>query len=150
MKTTTNAQNQNSQQGGRDLGQIMVKPYHRTDGGKFDGWWCEVLNKDRYRIAFWEGNTQPSKADYIAWGYEWEDGYERLPITTWRLASALADLTSRIKEDRDYAKKKVRRWTETGKAVHALAMAEIDECKARNESIVNINDAVKMAGGNNG
>lgn len=136
MNTTTNAQNQNSQQGGRDLGQIMVQTTHRTDGN-YAGWWSEVLNKHRYRIAFWEGNAQPSKADFIAWGYEWENGFGTLPITAWGLASILADLTSRIKADRDYAKTTVRKWTETGKAVHALAMADIEKCKARYEQLGN-------------
>lgn len=111
----------------------MVKTYHRTDGGEYAGWWCEVLNKDRYRIAFWEGNAQPSKADFIAWGYEWENGFGTLPTRPWLMASMLANLTSKSKEDRDYAKTMVRQWTETGKAVHALAMADIEECKARNE-----------------
>lgn len=135
MNTTTTAQNQNSQQGGRDLGQIMVKTYHRTDGGDYAGWWSEVLNKDQYRITFWEGQAQPSKADFIAWGYEWQEGFGTLPVRTWILASIVADLTSKSKYDREYAKGKIREWTEIGKAVHAMAMAEIEKSKAAYEEL---------------
>jgi len=53
-------------------------------------------------------------------------------------------------EETDECKARNESFVNINDAVNALVMAEIDECKARNESFVNINDAVKMAGGNNG
>lgn len=135
MKTSTTAQNQNSQQGGRDLGQISIKTRFLKSGDIYEGWWAEVMNKDRHEVTFWEGHTAPSKADLIAWGHEWEEGFATLPVRTWRLAAALADLTSKSKGDRDYAKSNIREWAAIGAAVHSLAMAAIEQAKEAPENL---------------
>jgi len=114
MNTTTNAQNQNSQQGGRDLGQISKEErdhrlfsfdvYKEIFGSGVE--LCEVTYTPSGKKAFVSLNMTTEKREALAllidlgWGFH--------------AASYMADLTSTNKAHRDFAKGGIRNMANLG------------------------------------
>lgn len=122
MKTTTTAQNSKSKRG-RDLGQITKEAY------EYQGvWYAVVFNPSGYRICFRE--TEQNKERLIDMGHAFENGYKTLEISTFRMSLTLAKLTSKSKDDREYAKSRVAEWVEIGRAVLDAGLEAIATAKA--------------------
>lgn len=132
MKTTNTAQNNIKSTRGRDLGQITAKASFypgNTEIKTLPSWFASIRNKSGFELVIPDGD-EPKKNRCIDYGFNFEEGFKNIPTNTYRLALALAELTSKSKLDRDYAKAKVKTWADNGLALMQAAQAAIDEAKA--------------------
>ena len=92
-------------------------------------WFADVTNSDGYAVTISEG-TSCERGSAIDLGYRFSEGYGTLECSTFRLSIALANATAKDKSDRDYAKKCVSEWLDTGRKVWRAAQEAIAAAKA--------------------
>ena len=91
-------------------------------------WFADVTNSDGYAVTISE-DTSCERCQAIDLGYRFIEGYGTLERSTFRLSIALANATAKDKSDRDYAKKCVSEWHDTGREIWRTAQEAIAAAK---------------------
>lgn len=91
-------------------------------------WFADVVNQDGYAVTISEEEIC-DRGSAIDLGYCFSEGHGTRKCSTFRLSLALANATAKDKNDRDYAKKCVGEWLDTGRHIWRAAQKAIAAAK---------------------